>query len=256
MTVLNLPPVVRILLLLAVGYILLTGLCALFQRKLLYIPSHDTFSNGLSEWRHNGQVIGYARPVTSPKTVWLFMHGNAGQAADRIYILPSFPAADAVYILEYPGYGSRPGSPSMVSFNAAAQQAYELLKEQYPQAAVCVAAESIGSGPASYLGTLPNPPAKIVLITPFARLVDVASGHYPFLPVRLLLRDTWDNIAALQHYQGQVEVFGARSDRIIPLSHAKAIADCRPSATLHIIDGGHNDWADGSKVRIRYESGH
>lgn len=243
----------RILLLLGAGYILLIILCALFQRKLLYIPSHDKLNNGLNEWIINGQLIGYVRPVTSPKTVWLFMHGNAGQAADRIYVLPSFPATDAVFILEYPGYGARSGSPSQTSFNTAAQQAYELLKKQYPQTPVCIAAESIGSGPASYLGTLPDPPAKIALITPFSRLVDVASGHYPYLPVKLLLQDKWDNIAALQHYQGQLEVFGARSDRIIPVSQARAVVESKPSAILHLIEGDHNDWSDGNKVRIRYE---
>jgi pimeloyl-ACP methyl ester carboxylesterase len=140
-----------------------------------------------------------------------------------------------------------------MSFNAAAHQAYELLKEQYPHTPVCVAAESIGSGPASYLSTLLNPPAKIVLITPFARLVDVASGHYPFLPVRLLLRDNWDNIAALQHYKGQIEIIGARSDSIIPVSHARRIADSKPSSVLHIIEGDHNDWSDSNKVKIRFE---
>jgi pimeloyl-ACP methyl ester carboxylesterase len=246
----------RISMLLAVGYILLTIACALFQRKLLYFPSHHNQSNGLSEWKHNGQLFGYARQVATPKTVWLFMHGNAGQATDRTYVLPSFPATDSVFILEYPGYGSRPGSPSLASFNAAAQQAYELLMRQFPSTPVCIVAESIGSGPASYLGTLPDPPAKIVLITPFARLADVAAGHYPFLPVKLLLRDNWDNVAALQHYQRQVEIFAARADTVIPMSHAKKIADSKPSAVLHIIEGGHNDWSDGSKVRIRYEQGH
>lgn len=256
MSVLGIPSVVRILLLLAVGYILLIILCALLQRKLIYIPSHDKLNNGLNEWNQNGQLIGYVRPVASPKAVWLFMHGNAGQAADRTYVLPSFPATDSVFILEYPGYGARSGSPSQTSFNIAAQEAYELLKMQYPQTPVCIAAESIGSGPASYLGTLPDPPAKIALITPFSRLVDVASVHYPFLPVKLLLRDKWDNISLLQQYKGQIEIFGARSDSIIPVSQSKAIAESKPSATLHLIEGDHNDWSDGSKVRIRYELGH
>lgn len=255
MSILDAPSLLRILLLLVLGYVLLIIACALFQRKLLYLPSHDGQSHGLSEWNHNGQLMGYARQVASPGTVWLFLHGNAGQAADRSYVLPSFPATDSVFILEYPGYGSRSGSPSLTSFNAAAQQSYEFLKAHYPHTPVCIAAESIGSGPASYLSTLPNPPAKIVLITPFARLVDVAAGHYPFLPVRLLFRDNWDNIAALKHYQGQLEIFAARLDSIIPVSHARAIADSKPSAVLHIIEGDHNDWSDGDKVKIRYDQG-
>jgi pimeloyl-ACP methyl ester carboxylesterase len=252
-SIINIPSTVRILLFLAAGYILLVIACALFQRKLLYFPTHHNHSNGLSEWQHSGQLIGYVRQASSPGTVWLFIHGNAGQAADRTYVLPSFLPTDAVFLLEYPGYGARPGSPSLTSFNAAAHQAYELLRRQYPGTPVCVAAESIGSGPASHLATLPNPPAKVVLITPFARLADVAAGNYPFLPINMLFRDKWDNISALQHYQGQIEIFAARLDTVIPLSQAKALANSKPDSVLHIVEGDHNDWSDSGNVRIRYE---
>jgi pimeloyl-ACP methyl ester carboxylesterase len=225
---------------------------ALFQRKLLYLPSHHKENNGLTEWRHEGQIIGYARHARSPETVWLFLHGNAGQAADRTYILPSVPIQDSVYILEYPGYGNRQGSPSLISFNTAAKEAYELLKNQFPNRPVCIAAASIGTGPASYLATIPNPPEKIVLITPFDRLSKVAAGHYPFLPVSLLLRDNWDNIASLKDYNGHIEIFGARTDTIIPISHAKKLADSKPSAVFHTVEGGHNDWADSGSVKLQY----
>jgi hypothetical protein len=243
---------IRILLLCVAGYLVILIGCALFQRKLLYLPSHDKESNGLSEWRHEGQLIGYARHVTSPETIWLFLHGNGGQASDRTYVLPSFSGKDSVYILEYPGYGSRSGSPSLLTFNSAARYAYQLLKVQFPDTPVCVAAESIGSGPASFLATIPNPPEKIVLITPFDMLSKVAAGHYPFLPVKLILRDNWDNIKLLKDYKGQLEIFGARVDTIIPIARAKALASSKPSAIFHTIEEGHNDWPVGNKVNIRY----
>lgn len=243
---------IRILLLCAAGYLALLVGVTLFQRKLLYIPSHDTAHTNLSEWKHEGEVIGYSRKAASPASVWLFLHGNAGQATDRTYILPSFSDRDSVYILEYPGYGSRNGSPTLQTLNSAARHAYELLTAQFPDTPVCVASESIGSGPASFLATVPKPPEKIVLITPFDRLVDVAAHHYPFLPVRLMLYDSWDNIASLKEYKGELEIFGARSDTIIPVSHAEALAVRTPSAVFHLIDAGHNDWSDGNKVKIRY----
>jgi len=243
---------VRLLLSCAVMYVALLAGCALFQRKLLYLPTNRPGDNGLSEWRSDGQLIGYARHAASPGAVWLFLHGNAGQASDRTYALPSFSVSDSVYFLEYPGYGQRPGLPSQVSINAAASQAYELLRAEFPTAPVCVAAESIGCGPAAFLATNARPPDKIVLILPFDTLAAVAARHYPFLPVRLLLRDNWDNVAALRAYQGQLELFAASSDTIIPISHARVLAASKPSAVFHTIAGGHNDWADGGKVKIRY----
>lgn len=246
-------PLMRIFLTSAAAYLALLVGCALFQRKLLYIPSNHPVQNELSEWRHEGQLIGFARHAASPGTVWLFLHGNAGQAADRTYALPSFPVTDSVYFLEYPGYGSRSGSPSRESFNAAARQAYELLRARFPDRPVCVAAESIGCGPAAFLGTNPRPPEKIVLILPFDTLAEVAARHYPFLPVRVLLLDNWDNIASLRDYQGELELFGAEADTIIPISHARVLAASKPSAVFHRIAGDHNDWSDGAKVRIRYQ---
>jgi len=245
-------PIIRILLLCVAGFMVLLIGCALFQRKLLYFPSHHNENNGLSEWKREGRLIGYARQTRSPETIWLFLHGNAGQASDRTYVLPSFSIQDSVYILEYPGYGIRQGSPSLTAFNTAAREAYELLRIQFPDRPVCIAAESIGSGPASFLATIPNPPDKIVLITPFDRLSKVAADHYSFLPVQLILRDNWDNIEALKTYKGQLELFAARADSIIPIAHAKAIADSKPSARFHVIEGDHNDWSDSGKVKIRY----
>lgn len=224
---------------------------ALFQRKLLYFPTHHHENHGLSEWRHAGQLIGYAREVSSPGTVWLMLHGNGGQASDRAYALPSFSSRDSLFILEYPGYGLRPGSPSMEAFNSAARLAYEKLRSRFPHTPVCVVGESIGSGPASALALNPQPPDKIVLIVPFDMLSRVAADHVPFIPTSLILRDNWNNIGSLAGYGGTVEIFAARDDTIIPVAHAKALADSKPSSRFHEIDGGHNDWAEKGRVVIR-----
>lgn len=242
----------RILLTAAAVYLLLLVGCALFQRKLIYFPSREPGSNGLAEWRHEGRLLGFVRPGTPTGAVWLFLHGNAGQASDRTYALPSFPPEDSVYILEYPGYGSRPGAPSRAAIDAAARQAYSLLRGRFPDRPVCAAGESIGCGPAAVLATEPCPPDKIVLILPFDTLAAVAARHFPFLPVRLLLRDDWDNIASLGGYQGELELFAAAADTIIPIAHARRLAASRPAALFHTIDGDHNDWSTGTRVRFRY----
>src|SRR5262245_11696761 len=69
--------------------ILMIG-CSSIERRLLFYPSHHNSDNGLDRWTHNGEVIGFSRTVESPRNVWLMLHGNAGQAADRTYALPGF----------------------------------------------------------------------------------------------------------------------------------------------------------------------
>jgi surfactin synthase thioesterase subunit len=179
------------------------------------------------------------------------LHGNAGQAVDRAYALRSFSPDDAVFILEYPGYGAREGNPSRASFNAAAREAYALLRKTFPATPICVMGESIGSGPACMLASQSPPPDKIVLVVPFDKLTSVAADHVRILPVSLLLEAKWDNIHALSKYTRAVEIFGAEQDAVIPIEHAKKLAGSVPSARFHCIPGGHNDWSQGTSVEIR-----
>ncbi len=240
----------RIVIYSLLGFLVIILGCVLFQRKLMYYPTHHRENHGLSKWLLDGQLIGYAREVPDPGNVWLMLHGNGGQASDRVYALPSFSSRDSVYILEYPGYGSRPGSPSMEAFNAAANQAYQALRSRFPNKPVCVVGESMGSGPASVLATNRQPPDKIVLIVPFDILSRVAADHFPFIPAGLFLHDNWNNIEALKGYVGPVEIFGARGDSIIPVVHARALAESKPSSKFHEFEGGHNDWAGSGSVKI------
>ena len=179
------------------------------------------------------------------------LHGNGGQAVDRRYAIPSFSSEDSVYILEYPGYGNREGIPSTKAFNQAAKEAYLLLRDTYPKLPVCVVGESIGSGPAASLAGLDHPPEKLVLVVPFDKLALVAKDHFPSILVDLILSDNWDNSEALSPYKGPVDIFGAAADSIIVVGHAKALAAGVPASTFVLIEGGHNEWSQHGRVRIR-----
>jgi pimeloyl-ACP methyl ester carboxylesterase len=227
--------------------------CDALVRNALFFPTHRQDGPGLARWMDHGKVLGVSREVRAPENVWLMLHGNAGQAADRGYALDAFSPRDSVFILEYPGYGLREGQPSRASFDAAAREAYEALRARFTDTPVCVVAESIGSGPAATLGALARPPDKLVFIVPFDNLKSVARDHTSFLPVGLLLAGSWDNVQALAHYDGPMDVFGARRDEVIPVRHARALAASRPQAKLQLIDGLHNEWSSqrDPPVRIR-----
>ena len=160
----------------------------------------------------------------SPENIWLVLHGNGGQASDRTYMIPHFSESDSVYILEYPGYGTRSGSPSKKSIDTAAKEAYLFLREQFPSIPLFVAAESTGSEPALTLIDLPEKPDKYVLIVPFDNLPRVINHHTNTIVSSIFFRDNWNNIDAIQNYNGPVSIYGAEDDRIIPLDHARRLA--------------------------------
>ena len=132
-------------------YVVLVAVVYFRQRSMLFFPGHAALSNRLAPWSDGQRTIGYCREVPNAQTIWLMMHGNAGQAAERDYVLSRMSDRDSLYVLEYPGYGSREGKPSMGSINRAASEAYQLLRKRNQNAQVCVLGESIGSGPACAL---------------------------------------------------------------------------------------------------------
>jgi uncharacterized protein len=225
--------------------------CAGIQRAFLFHPTHHHDDNSLTPWINDGAIIGYSRQVLAPKNIWLMLHGNGGQAAGRAYAIGSFSNQDSVFVMEYPGYGARSGKPAKSTFDAAAVEAYLVLIRTFPASSICVAGESIGSGPASMLATQPRPPDKIVLIVPFDTLKSVASEHFPLLPVGAILGESWDNVLSLSHYKGPIEIFGAEHDTIIPIKHAEQLSKTFPSAKFHQIASGHNDWWRGHGVEIQ-----
>jgi pimeloyl-ACP methyl ester carboxylesterase len=225
--------------------------CQALVRRMMFAPSHHAQDHGLTRWLHDNRLIGFARMVDDPQNVWLMLHGNGGQAADRTYALDAFEDRDAVFILEYPGYGQRAGKLSRPDFDAAALEAYELLRARFPGKPVCVATESLGSGPGSTLAKLPHAPDKFVFIVPFDDVKSLARGHVGWLPTGIMLRGSWDNVESMAGFRGPVEVFGASGDGIIPVAHARRLAASVPQAQFHLIPGGHNEWSQQPQVRIR-----
>lgn len=236
---------------LALGLALVAGGCQSISRPYLFFPSHKA-GGDLADWRHEGRRLGAARPVEHPGCVWLLLHGNAGQASYRGYTLPRFSPDDSVYVLEYPGYGDAPGKPSIPGIENAARQAYRLLRELHPAAPVGVVGESIGTGPAARLAREKHPPDKIVLITPYDNLAGAGRDHVPYLPVRLILGSTWDNVAALSGYQGPVDIIVGRDDRVIRPERGLTLARSVPQAKLIVFPGGHNDWSRFPAADIRF----
>jgi pimeloyl-ACP methyl ester carboxylesterase len=250
--------VVRILQLVITAYALFVLAAAIFQRRLIYFPTRLTpdqaeqiaADNGFVPWRNpSGQIIGWKLPATSsPIASVLITHGNAGCAIDRGYFAgPIHDAAPVdVYILEYPGYGSREGSPDKRSFLAAGEEAFGLLTDGQPNYLV---SESIGAGVACYLARAHSTKiAGLVLFMPYHDLASVAQRKMPLLPAYLLLLDRFNPAECLRDYRGPVKIVLAGADEIIPVESGRRLFEGYPGPkNLQIIPGAHhNDIAEQS----------
>ncbi len=155
----------------------------------------------------------------------LIVYGNGSCAtacAHYADVLQDVAAFD-VFIVEYPGYADRPGSPSQKSLFGAADEAFQLLATNGP---VYVVGESLGTGVAAYLaGTHPTQVAGVVLLAPYNRLTDVAQYHMPLLPVHLLLVDRFPSEDYLNNYHGPVAVLVAGQDQVVPEKFGRRLYD-------------------------------
>ncbi len=225
------------LLLSCVGlYVLVCAGCATFQRRLIYFPTvftseqvdHLAQTATLERWKNpSGRAIGMKRlsPKQPAEGRVLIVYGNGSCATGCAHYADAIQgvAACDVFIVEYPGYADRPGSPSQTSLFRAADEALQLLATNGP---VYLVGESLGTGVASYLaGTHPDQVAGVVLLAPYNRLTDVAQAHMPLLPVHLMLVDRFPSEDYLRNYHGPVAMLVAGEDQVIPEKFGRRLYD-------------------------------
>lgn len=249
----------NILMTLAIGYGVIVALVALLQSHLVYFPDTGRalvatpHAIGLAfedvavrtedgETLHGWWVPAPAGEKRACGTVLLF-HGNAGNISHRLDYLRMFNRLGcASFTVDYRGYGRSSGSPSEEGTYRDALAAWNWLVQgrvAQPQDIV-IAGESLGGAVASWLAARQAPRALILMST-FTSVPDLAEKVYPFLPVRLISRFSYDSLSNLRQVKAPVLVAHSRDDELVPFSHGQALfaAAAAPKQFLEM-RGGHN----------------
>ena len=237
-------------------YVAMVVVAYLAQDRMLYFPSRATrratveaaAQRGLVLWPDGAEdyygLIGATAPATHRGTV-LIWHGNAGSAIHRAHYVPALQRLGfRVVLIEYPGYGARPGQVGEASFVRDALRAARLAQEQFG-GPLYVWGESLGCGVASAVAAAPGLEVQgAVMLTPWDSLPDLAQRLYAYLPARWLVRDKYDNVANLAGFGGPVAVLMAGRDEVIPNRHTQRLYDSLPGRKrLWVFENaGHNTW--------------
>jgi len=226
------------------------------QRRLIYVPD-------AGEVPPADQVVQGAHDVTlrtsdglelgawfvSPqgrdrRLAVLVAPGNGGNRLGRASLAESLADRGfGVLLMDHRGHGGNPGSPSEAGLRLDAEAAVDAMEQLgYPATRTIYFGESLGTGVVARLATV-RPPAGVVLRSPFTELADVGAHHYPWLPVRLLLRDRFpviDHVGSLD--VPLVVVYGDR-DSVVPPELSARVARAAPRLVDEVVLPGadHND---------------
>ncbi len=176
----------------------------------------------------------------------LYFGGNAEEVSWMIPDAATRVPGVAWLLVSYRGYGGSEGSPSETTISADALQWYDYAAQELKAKDIYVFGRSLGSGPAVLIAS-ERRVAGAVLVTPFDSLVEVAKRHYPFLPVRLMLRHQFDSIDRAPKIAAPLLCLAAARDEVIPSAHARKLYDAwgGEKRWIELEGAGHNS-TDGT----------
>ncbi len=235
---------------LLVAYVLLCSCVAAMQRKLTYFPS-EAVTMTPAQYGMPSEDVRLATddglalaawwiPADDARGAVLLCHGNGGNRANVLPIARALHERDFhVLAFDYRGYGGNPGAPSEDGLRSDARAAYDFVASRgVPADRVLVYGHSLGAAVAVGLAEQ-RAVGALVLENGFRSLTSIASDLYPWLPVRLLIRDTWSSADRLRAIRAPVFVARGDRDEMIGPEHAQALAEAA-GTEVHTFEGDHN----------------
>ena len=235
---------------LVIVYLIVIAGIAMFQDRLLYFPAKatqaDMIAEGLRAWPTPQDFRGLVAEPNGPvRGTAIVFHGNAGHAGHRAFYAKALtPLGLRVILAEYPGYGPRDGAVGEQNLVADAEQTIALAHSLHG-APLLLIGESLGAAVAAAAAARQrDKTAGLLLITPWDRLENVGTYHYPWLPVKWLLRDRYDSVTHLASFGRPILVAVAERDSIVPARFGTALYEslAEPKRLTVLKGAEHNDW--------------
>ena len=215
-------------------YLLILFLVYIFQNNLLYHPNENNYSNDnleieikkiqirtkdnidLVAWYHKKKNKNY-------KTI-LFLHGNAGSLENRIHKINKFKDININFLLlAWRGFSGNLGNPNEKGLNEDAESAVRWLQsEGIKKNQIIIYGESLGTGVATEISQNEKF-AGLILESPFTSMIDAGKNVYPFLPVKLLLKDKYESDKKIKNINIPILIMHGKKDNIVPFNMGKKI---------------------------------
>ncbi len=235
--------------------LLYVGVClALFllQRFLIYhpqprgAPARPPLLTLAADGR---QVLATMREHEGPNAL-VYFGGNAEDVSTSLPGMAAIFPDHALYLLHYPGYGGAPGRPSEAALMADALALFDQVAARH--ARVTVIGRSLGSGVAVQVASA-RPVERLVLVTPYDSLEEIAARRFPGIPAAWMLRDKFES----GRYAGKVTaptlLIAAANDKLIPRASTDRLLGrfAAGIATLGVVADAEHHFPDSHPDYVR-----
>ena len=221
-----------ILLIFALIYFFILIYTYIFQRNLLYHPSENNYSGDQIlvnvekikiETKDNIKLVSWfhEKNLSKYKTI-LFLHGNAGSLENRIHKINHFKDMDVNFlIIAWRGFSGNEGKPTEKGLYEDARSAIRWLKSKgVSENNIIIYGESLGTGVTTEIAQNKNF-GGIILESPFTSMIDAGKDKYPYLPVKLLLKDKYESNKKIQNIKSPILIMHGKVDKIVPFHMGK-----------------------------------
>ena len=204
-----------------------TSMCvfmAFFQEQFIYFPQEASFVEDVEiiKFETEGVVLsGWVVNPTQPKAL-IYYGGNAEKIEDNISFFAETLPAYTVYLVSYRGYGLSTGKPNEENLYQDALHVFDHVKKKHDD--INLMGRSLGTGVATYVGAKRDI-SKIILITPFDSILNVAEEKFKLLPVSLLLTNRFESSERVQLIKAPVYIFIAENDEVISRARTDSLIE-------------------------------
>ncbi|MCE3233611.1 MAG: hypothetical protein K0R98_1868 [Rickettsiaceae bacterium] len=226
-----------------------------FQRNLLYHPVKEMAgpaTYGVADTEKidlttsdNVKIVAWYKKTKFGKPVMLYLHGNAGNLSDRAEKLKAFLAKDmGMLAVSWRGFGGSDGSPTEEGLYNDARAAIKYLSDNgIKPENIFFYGESLGSGVAVQMATEFEVRA-MVLEAPYTSISSRAAELYPYIAVKLLLKDHFSSIEKIGKVHTPVMIFHGYLDNVMPVTHGRRMLEAanEPKEARIFDHTGHTDF--------------
>ena len=221
---------------LGVAVLIYGSVCAFLftmQRSMLFFPTPAAELPGAERisLRSGGETLRiWARPTAGSQAL-IYFGGNAEDVSANFAPFAGAMPGRALYLVNYRGYGGSTGAPSEQGFFADALAVHDWVRQRHPE--IAVVGCSLGSGVAAYLASA-RKIERLVLVTPFDSIENVARVNFPLLPVGLLMKDKFDSAARVPGIAAPTLIVIAANDEVIPRARTDALVARFPAGQVRV----------------------